>query len=212
DLLRRARQAQRDFEQTRRANLPAELGAAPHKCDERIGRYCYWYDPFPDSAPPESDIVRQAREHLLDELAALGEQLPGNAWITGQLVRYLTESGRPDSAVITARHCRATRWWCNALEGFARHLAHDYEGADEAFARALRGMPEAERCAWTDLTALLEDGGGGYRALSCAERQSVGERIWWLAWPLYSRHGNDLRTEHYARHTMVLLLEDAETP
>ena len=107
DLLRRAHQAQRHFEQTRRDNLPAELGAAPHRCDERIGRYCYWYDPFPDSAPPESDIVRQAREHLLDELGALGEQLPGNAWITGQLVRYLTESGRPDSAVITARQCRA---------------------------------------------------------------------------------------------------------
>src|SRR5947208_10576072 len=35
DLLRRAHQAQRHFEQTRRDNLPAELGAAPHRCDER---------------------------------------------------------------------------------------------------------------------------------------------------------------------------------
>jgi hypothetical protein len=212
DLLRRAHQAQRDFERTRRANLPAELGPAPHPCDERIGRYCYWYDPSPDSAPPEPDMVRQAREHLLHQLAWLAEQLPGNGWIIGQLVRYLAESGRPDSVVITARQCRATRWWCDALEGFARHLARDYEGADAAFARALRGMPEVERCAWTDLTALLEDGGQGYRALSCAERQSIGERIWWLARPLYSRPGNDLRTEHYARHMMALLLEDAETP
>jgi hypothetical protein len=212
DLLRRAHHAQRDFERTRRAHLPAELGAASNRCDERIGRYCYWYDPSPATARPESDIVRQAREHLLGKLAALSEQLPGNAWITGQLVRYLAESGRADSAVITAQHCRATRWWCDALEGFARHLAHDYEGADEAFGRAVGGMPEKQRCAWTDLTPLLEGGRRRYRALSCAERQAVGERIWWLAHPLYSRPGNDLRTEHYARHMMALLLEDAETP
>jgi hypothetical protein len=212
DRLRRAHHAQRDFEGTRRAHLPAELRAASHTCEERIGRYCHWYDPSPDSAPPESDIVRRARERLLRDLAAAGERLPRNAWIIGQRVRYLAEAGRADSAVITARQCQATRWWCDALEGFARHLAHDYEGADEAFGRALGGMPEAERCAWTDLAVLLEDGGRRYRALSCAERQSVGERIWWLARPLYSRPGNDLRTEHYARHMMALLLEDAETP
>jgi hypothetical protein len=97
------------------------------------------------------------------------------------------------------------------FEGFARHMAHDYEGADDAFGRALQGMPEAQRCAWTDLAPLLGDGGRRYRALPCAERQSVRERIWWLARPLYSRPGNDLQTEHYARHTMALLLEDAET-
>jgi hypothetical protein len=211
-LLHRAHQAQRDFERTRRANLPAELGAATHPCDERIARYCYWYDPSPDSAPPESDMVRQAREHLLHELAGLGQQLPANGWITGQQVRYLAESGHPDSAVATAQQCGATRWWCDALEGFARHLARDYEGADAAFARALREMPDPERCAWTDLTALLEDGGQRYRALSCADRQSIGDRIWWLARPLYSRPGNDLRTEHYSRHMMARLLEDAETP
>jgi hypothetical protein len=95
-------------------------------------------------------MVRQASEHLLHELAGLGQPLSGNGWIIGQLVRYLAESGRADSAVITARQCRATRWWCDALEGFARHLPPDDEGADEALARALRGMPEAERCAWTD--------------------------------------------------------------
>ncbi|MFL5495096.1 MAG: hypothetical protein ACJ8DC_11995, partial [Gemmatimonadales bacterium] len=83
DLLRRAHRAQRDFEQTRRDNLPAELGATPHRCDERIGRYCYWYDPFPDSPSPEPEIVQEAREHLLDELAGLSEQLPGNGWIIG---------------------------------------------------------------------------------------------------------------------------------
>jgi hypothetical protein len=39
-----------------------------------------------------------------------------------------------------------------------------------------------------------------------------GRQIWWLADPLHSLPGNDLRTEHYARHTMALLLEDASNP
>jgi hypothetical protein len=210
-LLHSARNAQRDFEQTRRANLPYELDGGNGRCEERIGRYCYWYDPSSDPTLRESEMVGPARERLLRGLAAASGRLPGDGWITGQLVLYLTEHGRPDLAVIRARRCRATRWWCDALEGFARHMAHDYAGADAAFGRALREMPQAQRCAWTDLTPLLGDGARLYRALPCAERDSAGERIWWLARPLYSRPGNDLRTEHYARHTMALLLEDAET-
>jgi hypothetical protein len=210
-ILRHAREAQRDFERIRRANLPTELDGGSDRCDERIGRYCYWYEPSSNPAPRESEVVGRARERLLRDLAAAGGRLPGDGWITGQLVRYLAEHGLADSAIIRAQRCRATRWWCDALEGFARHMAHDYEGADDAFGHALRGMPEAQRCAWTDLAPLLGDGGRLYRALPCAERQSVRERIWWLARPLYSRPGNDLRTEHYARHTMTLLLEDAET-
>jgi hypothetical protein len=211
DILRRAREAQRDFEQTRRANLPTELDGGSRRCDERIGRYCYWYEPSSDPALREPKVVGRARERLVRDLEAAAGRLPGDGWITGQLVRYLAEHGLADSAVGVARRCRAARWWCDALEGFARHLAWDYEGADAAFGRALRGMPEARRCAWIDLTPLLGDGSRAYRALSCAERQTVGERIWWLARPLYSRPGNDLRTEHYARHTMALLLEGAET-
>jgi hypothetical protein len=212
DLLRRAREAQHDFERIRRANLPSGFDDGGDRCDERIGRYCYWYEPSSASAPPEPEVVGRARERLLRDLATAGRRLPGDGWITGQLVRYLAEHGRAASAVIGAQQCRATRWWCNALEGLARHLARDYEGAEDAFGRALREMPEAQRCAWTDLAPVLGDGGRHYRALPCAERQSVSARIWWLARPLYSRPGNDILTEHYTRHTMALLLEDAETP
>jgi hypothetical protein len=212
DLLHRAHEAQRDFERIRRANFPARFDAGSDRCDARIGRYCYWYEPSADSAAPEAEVVARARERLLFDLAAASMRLSGDDWITGQVVRYLAEHGRADSAIITAQRCRATPWWCDALEGLARHLARDYEGAEDAFGRALQGMPEAQRCVWTDLTPLLADGRRRYRALPCAERQSVSARIWWLARPLYSRPGNDLLTEHYSRHTMALLFADAETP
>lgn len=211
DLLRRSRDAQRDFERLRRANLHRDLDGGSRPCEERIGRFCYWYQPF-SQRPPESEAIGRARARLLRELAAAGRRLPGDDWILGQRVRYLVEHGRADLAVIVTQACQGTRWWCDALEGFARHAGRDYEGADHAFDRALRGMGAEQRCAWTDLSPLLEDDAGPYRTRPCAERVVLDERIWWLAHPLYSRAGNDLRTEHYARHTMALLLEHAETP
>jgi len=210
DVVGHAHDAQRDFELFRRANLPPELNPRGHGCDVRIGRFCYWYDPGPDPAPPDPEIVVHARGRLLDVLRTAAERLPADDWITGQLVRYLVEQGHADSALAVTERCRATRWWCDALDGFVRHMARDYEGADAAFARALQHMPEVERCAWTDLGPLLDDD-RTYRKLPCAARDSVNERIWWLARPLYSRAGNDLRTEHYARLTMAHLLEDTET-
>jgi hypothetical protein len=210
-VVRRARAAQRDFEWVRRINLPYENESSSGGCDERIGRYCYWYQPFSSPTPREPEAVGQARERLLRQLATAGERLPGDGWIVGQLVRYLVEQGELEFAVSTAQACRSTRWWCDALEGFARHTAQDYEGADSVFGRALREMPKQESCQWIDLSELLDEGRRQYQKLSCSERQSAGERIWWLARPLYSQRGNDLRTEHYSRHTMALLLEDAET-
>jgi hypothetical protein len=210
DVLRHARHAQRDFEQFRRANLHTELDGGSHPCEERIGRFCYWYDPF-SRRPPESEAIQRERARLLRELTDAGGRLPGDDWIVGQRVRYLVEHSRADLAIVLTKACRGTRWWCDALEGFARHAGRDYEGADHAFHRALSGMQANQRCTWTDLSRLLR-GARLYRAVSCAERIAVEERIWWLAQPLYSRAGNDLRTEHYARQTMALLLEHAETP
>jgi hypothetical protein len=212
ELLRGAREAQRDFERIRSAYLPSGSEGGRDRCDERIGRYCYWYEPSSGPPPREPAVIRQARERLLRDLAAAGGRLAGDDWITGQLVRYLAEHGRAGAAIGRAQRCRATRWWCDALEGLARHLAQDYEGAEHAFGRALRGMPEAQRCAWTDLEPLLAGGRRRYRRLPCAERRSADSRIWWLARPLYSRPGNDLLTMHYARHTMAVLFEAAGSP
>jgi hypothetical protein len=203
---RHAERAQRDFEDQRRALLPPGRENVGGPCDERIGRFCYWYSPYSDP-PPEPAATATARIRLLAELADAGRRLPGDEWVAGQRVRYLAEQGWGDSAVAVARACAADRWWCEALEGFARHAAGQFEAADSAFTRALARMPPEQRCRWIDLGAVVGRDARGYRSLGCEERAAANAWIWWLARPLLSRSGNDLRTEHFSRQVMVRMLE-----
>src|SRR5690606_6965037 len=79
--------AQLRFENVRRQHLPRiDRGAvAGGRCDRRIGRFCFWYDP--SSTPPNHEedarIVR-ARGQMLLELAELRERSPHDGWISGQ--------------------------------------------------------------------------------------------------------------------------------
>jgi hypothetical protein len=210
-VARAARQAQRAFETGRRAHLPLDIDNGPGACDASIGRFCYWYRPA--DPPAEPDPIGQARMLLLARLDEAAARWPGDDWIAGQRVRYLTEQGWADSAIAAARECRGTAWWCIALQGYARHAARDYRGADSVYAIALAGMPEGERCRWTDLALLLSDGDRRrYTQRSCEERDSLNGWIWWLARPFYSVQGHDLRTEHYARLTMSRMLREASSP
>ncbi len=208
-----ARSAQRAFERTRRAHLPIDFNDGRGACDAVIGRFCYWYRP-PDERPPaEPEPIGQARRLLLARLDEAAARRPADDWIAAQRVRYLVEQGWADAGVVAARECRGSPWWCTALAGYARHGARDYRGADSVYAVALGRMPDAERCRWTDLSALLADSDERrYRRVSCEEREALNERIWWLARPLYSMPGHDLRTEHYARLTMARMLRGASSP
>jgi hypothetical protein len=178
----------------------------------KIGRFCYWYAPPRDEPLPDPPRVDEARAGLLDALADAARANPRDPWIAGQRVRYLVEHGRPSAAVAAARECLADRWWCTALEAFALHAQEQDLRADALFAEVLELIPPDERCRWIDLSLLLGEDAGSYDKLPCEARQSRNTRIWWLARPLYSRPGNDLRVEHYARQVMVRLLQDAETP
>ncbi|MGH7629690.1 MAG: hypothetical protein ACREOF_09900 [Gemmatimonadales bacterium] len=208
-----ARRAQHAFERTRRAHLPIDFNDGRGACDAVIGRFCYWYRP-PDERPPaEPEPIGQSRRLLLARLDEAAARRPADDWIAGQRVRYLVEQGWADAGVAAARECRGSPWWCAALEGYARHGARDYRGADSVYAVALGRMPDAERCRWTDLSALLADSDERrYRRVPCEERHALNDRIWWLARPLYSMPGHDLRTEHYARLTMARMLRGASSP
>ncbi len=205
-VLAKARAAQADFERLRRRQLSRVLSSRSGPCDETVGRYCYWDDAdtsestLPEPLPKESPRTVEARAALLAVLDSATTRLPGDDWLAGQQVRYLIESGASAIAEGRARSCRGTPWWCSALLGLVHHAAWRYPSADSAFAAAIATMPEAERCAWTDLTELLaEPVRDAYENASCAERGRINARIWWLADPLHLRPGNDRRTEHYAR-------------
>ena len=139
-IVRHARHAQAEFEQTRRWNLPHEYASG--RCDERIGRFCYWHgDGSDEHPPPEPRPIGLARSRLVGVLDSAARLLPADGWIVGQLVRYLVEDGRAQDALAAARACRAASWWCAALAGFALHAAPDFAAADSAYRVALDSMP-----------------------------------------------------------------------
>ena len=207
-VIRRARAAQAAFERARRRDLPRQYGSRASPCGEIIGRFCYWDDDTTDDVlvrevtPAESPRTTEARVRLLATLDSATSALPSDPWIAGIHVHYLLEAGRLEQAAERARSCRAEAWWCTALLGLAEHAAWRYAEADSAFARALAGMPDAERCAWTDLEVLLDDPiRDVYEGTACGDRDRYDDRIWWLADPSWLRAGNDRRTEHFARVT-----------
>jgi hypothetical protein len=210
EISRRARDLQAQFERRRRRMLPRFYTGTADRC-LIIGRFCEWHPPNHDDyvIPDEGKDIRRARSELLRDLEKASAALPGDDWIVGQRVRYLTES-RDTAAIGVARACQASKWWCDALLGLALHVNGDFHAADSAFSSALDQMPSLTRCHWTNLSPLLDDDiRGTYRKMACAQRDVVNARIWWVADPLYMTHGNERRTEHFARMTHTALWKDS---
>lgn len=211
--LRDARRAQEDFESDRRRRLPMTYGTPAGRCDVRLGRFCYWHDEDGAQGPEEPSSIAPLRLRLTARLDSAARLIPGDPWIVGQQVRYLVEAKRGGEALRATELCRAGRWWCLALEGFVLHVEGDYAESDSVFAHALAAMPSEERCAWEDITEILPARArGDYKKLGCEERRAWSEPVWWLADPLWSKPGNDRRTEHYARHVRSRLERESRTP
>ncbi len=210
-VLDQARAAQARFERTRRASLPI-TPTGGGRCDERVGRFCYWYDPGEPPPPPEPPRIAAARAELLATLDDLAALAPADPWIAGQRVRYLVEHGHPAQALVVVSACRSVPWWCDALAGFVHHAMGEYGAADRAYARMMERMPEETRCRWNDLDPLLESGAAeGYGRLGCAQRDSANATLFWLGRPRAGEPGNDLRTEILARRTYAAIMDGATT-
>ncbi len=204
-LLRTARRAQDHFERYRVDHVPRSFDGAGGRCDEIVGRFCFWHDDDEDESwrpPPEPPDIAVARGRLIATLDSVARLLPGDGWVAGQRVRYLVEAGDSAGAVAAASACGAERWWCLALAGYALHAIQAFAAADSAFHAALSQMPAEERCRWTDLSLVAERLPGSYAQASCAARAETERAVWWLADPLYVIPGNERRTEHFARHVM----------
>ena len=213
----RARMVQADFERFRRANLPAYRGGHTGGCkenDERVGNWCYWYDET-TKMPAELPTVTQRRLQLTRILDSLATRAPDDTWILAQRIRYLVEDARPADAVNAAKSCDSGTWWCDVMLGFSLHMLGEYEHADSVYAAGIGKMLPRDACAWNDISILLDpDALQTYKRLACADpkRAAFEKRAWWFARTLYLMHGNDSRTEHYARMTLTLMLKDAATP
>ena len=103
-VLRRARSAQTEFEAFRRNRLPIGYRSS-QPCDIHVGRYCYWRG-------DEGDESRRRRNNrpfasvgprFFERSTAHRAVLPGDAWIVGQVVRYLVEVDSTDAALTVAR-------------------------------------------------------------------------------------------------------------
>jgi len=209
-VIRKAHDLQANFERQRRQMLPRFYLGTPTRC-LIVGRFCQWHANLAAyTIPDEGDKIRRARARLLRDLETAGNAVPGDDWIVGQRVRYLGET-RDTAAIRVARECAATKWWCDALLGYALHIDGDFAGADSAFSLALDGMPSALRCHWINVSPLLDsdDLRKTYRRLPCAEREERLGRIWWLADPLLMTPGNERRTEHFARVLHTALQQEA---
>ena len=209
--LRSARRAQADFEARRHSLLP-EVSTSGDHCDVVIGRFCYWVDQ--DAVHPEEPApIGRLREGLLSRLATYAASSPGDRWIVGQRVRYLVEAGRFAEGVDAAHHCRADTSWCASLAALALHGLGDDRAADSAVTAALEAMSADERCAASDIEPLL-DGAlrDRFHKATCAGRDSLAARWWWLSQPLYLSDGNPLRAELFARRTLARLAAESRTP
>jgi len=207
---RDAERAMRAFERRRLQLMPNVPSSAGGPGDVIIGRYRYAAGEADDLTPPpaEPDAIAKARRELLQTLQLAARAVPADAWIRSRLVWYAIEAGDTTAAVDAAHRCidGDIAWWCDALLGLALHTSHDFVAAEEAFDRALAAMPDSTRCRWTDASILLDGSAERLvRHTPCERRAALDERLWWLADPLHSVEGNELRSEHLARHAFTVL-------
>ncbi|MFQ5538081.1 MAG: hypothetical protein ACE5GJ_11610, partial [Gemmatimonadota bacterium] len=214
DVRGRARAEQARFERRRVRYFPLTHASYGGSCDERVGRFCTWFEEGEWYPRPEAPEITGMREELLAYLDSVARLVPGDGWILGQRVWYRTQAGRWDDAALVARACGGVeRWWCLALEGFAAHGAGRYVEAERIFADALEAMDPDQADRWRrprravdgDLRDDLDD-------LEGEELSALLDRLWEAGDPLYLVAGNDRLTEHYARWVVVKVRSRARNP
>ncbi len=156
--------------------------------------------------PEWRDRVHSSRSALLDSLGTLAKLKPGDAWITGERVRFLVDQGQLKEALEIAQSCTADRVWCEQLTGFAYNAAGDYTRADSAYDAASAAMTPERRCKWNSVQLLLDDDGqSAYDHLSCDDRTKANQQFWWLTTPLFSDSTPDRRSEDFTRKVLIQL-------
>ncbi len=212
ELLREAREAQREFEHFHRSRLNRTLDTGTGNCDEWVGRICLrWSGGGGWNPTSEDSTLVAAREDLLVALEGVGRQIPGDRWVLGQRIRYLGHIGRWEEASTLAGNCQGGEaWWCAALQGYVLHRSGQGLEAAEAFQRALEQMPLRQAEGWRDPGELLEYPASRWvRNPEGIPRGEALDLFWRLADPLFLTPGNERLTEHFSRIFGASLYEDS---
>lgn len=219
ELARVARTASFRYESLQRRLAPEtnEGGRRSDQCDERIGRFCFWYDApseRPDPPlPPEPPEVADARVVAVEAHRRWFSAAPDDHQAAGFLIRYLVEDGRSSEAVAAARtHAWAAKRGPDALFilGLALHYAEDFAAAEAVFDSARAAMDEQRRRAVDDVRVLLDRSERGpYADLPPDARERYERRFWAFSDPSFLQPGNERRSGHYARHAWVRIHERA---
>lgn len=157
---------------------------------------------IPDLRP----VVDQFRFRLRTVLDSAAAELPGDAMLAEQRVRFALDAGDAAGAAIAAMACTGDRARCGLLHGYLLYRVGFVADADSAFAAAIRFMNDDARCRWSDVSPLLDRRARReYESMSCQARADAESRLWWLSDPLYVEPGNERRAEHYARKVEVAI-------
>lgn len=166
-------------------------------------------------APIEESRRARVQSSRAELVRALGEavlRVPSDIQLSGQLVRFLLEQGRLDDALTAARSCRpagSTGWRCFALAGLVESRRRNFAAAGAAFSAARAAMTTQQRCEWDDIVALLpREERAGYARETCARRDVINQRYWWLSDPLYVEPGNERQVIDDERKMSAILRAD----
>ena len=150
--------------------------------------------------------IRALRRPLRLLIDSAARQFPSDVRIAGQRLRFALDDADLEASVAAALDCDGDHAQCSLFHGLVLYNFGSVADADSAFMAAARMMAESERCAWTNIADLLEaDTRRAYESMSCAERNELDTRLWWLADPLFIEPGNERRAEHFARKVLVRL-------
>ncbi len=212
ELLAKAKDVQTRFERFREERIPPELGSGGRGCDDLVGRFCLRFGGDESGewqVPPEPVEFGMARVRVLRDLAEVGAKIPGDEWVLGQRVHYMSEVGNWDRAERLAQQCGGgASWWCTALVAMVRHQKGEWVEAAETFDQAIAQMPPDVAADWQAPTYLL-DGEGSDTFEETADKQRMEDRMWLLADPLYLVDGNDRKTEQYSRQVLIRIRDGA---
>lgn len=151
--------------------------------------------------------IRDRRAHVLALLDSAAALAPANSWVLGQRVRLNVDQGDfARAAAIASTECREAPAVCALLEGYAVASGGNWAAAGATFEFAIAGMSAEQRCAYLDISPLLDpETRDRHSSLPCEQRSIIDARYWWLADPLFAQPGNERLYVHLYRQILVSL-------